>query len=142
MLLPLKFHECYFERVWGGGTLKKMFGKNLPTGLKIGESWELTDHKNAVSLIKDGPFKDKTLREVIELYPEEILGERYHVTAPVHIKKGAWIGINVVILPGVTIGENSIVAAGSVVVKDVPPYTIVGGSPAKELKKILPAGAE
>ncbi len=66
----------------------------------------------------------------------EILGEEYHVIKPVHIKRGAWIAINVVILPGVTIGENSIVATGSVVMKDVAPYTIVGGSPAKELKKI------
>ena len=66
----------------------------------------------------------------------EILGESSHITSPVHIKRGAWIAVNVVILPGVTIGENSIVAAGSVVTKDVPPYTVVGGSPAKELKKI------
>lgn len=66
----------------------------------------------------------------------EILGESYHVLSPVHIKRGAWVAINVVILPGVTIGENSIVASGSVVMKDVPPYTIVGGAPAKVLKKI------
>ncbi|MBI4649234.1 MAG: acyltransferase [Bacteroidia bacterium] len=66
----------------------------------------------------------------------EILGESSHVVAPVHIKRGAWVAINVVILPGVTIGENSIVAAGSVVTKDVPPYTIVGGSPAKVIKTI------
>ena len=66
----------------------------------------------------------------------EILGEKYHVLAPVRIKRGAWIAINVVILPGVTIGENSIVATGSVVMNDVPPYTIVGGSPAKFLKEI------
>jgi acetyltransferase-like isoleucine patch superfamily enzyme len=69
----------------------------------------------------------------------EILGEAAHITAPVKIGRGAWIAINVVILPGVTIGENSIVAAGSVVTKDVPPYTVVGGSPARELKKITPA---
>ena len=66
----------------------------------------------------------------------DILGESSHIMAPVRIKRGAWIAVNVVILPGVTIGENSIVAAGSVVVRDVPPYTIVGGSPAKEIKKI------
>jgi acetyltransferase-like isoleucine patch superfamily enzyme len=66
----------------------------------------------------------------------EILGEEYHVLAPVHIKRGAWIALNVVILPGVTIGENSIVATGSVVMKDVAPYTMVGGSPAKFIKEI------
>lgn len=68
----------------------------------------------------------------------EVLGEASHITAPVHIKRGAWIAINVVILPGVTIGENSIVATGSVVNKDVPPYTIVAGSPARTVKKIIP----
>ena len=66
----------------------------------------------------------------------EILGEAYHVQAPVHIKRGAWIALNVVILPGVTIGENSIVATGAVVMKDVPPYTMVGGTPAKIIKEI------
>ena len=68
----------------------------------------------------------------------EILGESSHVVAPVHIKRGAWVAINVVILPGVTIGENSIVATGSVVTKDVPPYTVVAGSPARVVKKVRP----
>jgi acetyltransferase-like isoleucine patch superfamily enzyme len=68
----------------------------------------------------------------------EILGPASKKVAPVIIKRGAWIAVNVVILPGVTIGENSIVATGSVVMKDVPPMTIVGGAPAKEIKKIIP----
>lgn len=68
----------------------------------------------------------------------EILGPSSHKVAPVVIKRGAWIALNVVILPGVTIGENAIVATGSVVMKDVPPMTIVGGTPAKEIKKIVP----
>ena len=68
----------------------------------------------------------------------EILGPRSHKIAPVHIKKGAWITLNVVILPGVTIGENSIVSTGSVVRKDVPPYTIVAGNPAKVIKTLNP----
>jgi len=66
----------------------------------------------------------------------EILGESYHLVAPVVIKRGAWVAINVVILPGVTIGECAIVATGSVVNKDVPPYTIVAGTPARVVKKI------
>ncbi|QJD82951.1 CatB-related O-acetyltransferase [Cohnella herbarum] len=51
------------------------------------------------------------------------------------IESDAWIGMNAMIMPGVKIGEGAIVAAGSVVVKEVPPYTIVGGNPAKEIKK-------
>jgi len=50
------------------------------------------------------------------------------------IKDGVWIGTRATILDGVKIGENSIVAAGSVVTKDIPPYSIVGGIPAKILK--------
>lgn len=50
------------------------------------------------------------------------------------IKRNVWIGAGATILPGVTIGENAIVAAGAVVNKDVPPNTIVGGVPAKILK--------
>jgi acetyltransferase-like isoleucine patch superfamily enzyme len=57
------------------------------------------------------------------------------VLAPVVIKKNAWITIGVIILPGVTIGEGSIVASGSVVTKDVSPYTLVGGIPAKVIKE-------
>ncbi|WP_182954783.1 DapH/DapD/GlmU-related protein [Pedobacter gandavensis] len=52
------------------------------------------------------------------------------------IKKNAWIGANATILPGVTIGENAVVAAGAVVSKDVPDNTIVGGVPAKIIKGI------
>lgn len=55
-------------------------------------------------------------------------------TSPIIIKDYAWINFNSVILKGVTIGEGSIVAAGSVVTKDVPDYAIVGGNPAKILK--------
>lgn len=68
----------------------------------------------------------------------EVLGPESNVLAPVHIKRGAWIAINVVILPGVTIGECAIVATGSVVTKDVPAYTLVGGSPAKVIKSFNP----
>lgn len=58
--------------------------------------------------------------------------------APVTIKKGAWIGGRSLILPGVTIGENAVVAGGAVVTKDVEPNTIVGGNPAKVIKRLDP----
>jgi len=57
---------------------------------------------------------------------------------PVEILDDAWIGCMVVILPGVTIGEGAIVGAGSVVTKDVPPYTIVGGNPARVIRELTP----
>ena len=56
--------------------------------------------------------------------------------APVTIKKGAWIAPGCIILAGVTIGENSVVGAGSVVTKDVAPYDVVAGSPVKIIKSL------
>jgi len=56
-------------------------------------------------------------------------------TAPVKISDNVWIGMNAVILKGVTIGENSVVAAGSVVTKSVEPNTVVAGNPAVVVKK-------
>jgi acetyltransferase-like isoleucine patch superfamily enzyme len=62
------------------------------------------------------------------IYPKKSL--------PIHIKKGAWIGAGSIILHGVTIGEYSVVAAGAVVTKNVPPYTVVAGVPARVVKKL------
>lgn len=56
---------------------------------------------------------------------------------PIIIEDKVWIGFNVIVLKGVTIGEGAIVAAGSVVTKNVSPYTMVGGNPAKEIKKLI-----
>ena len=56
--------------------------------------------------------------------------------APIRIGKRVWIGANATVLAGVTIGDNSVVAAGAVVTKDVPADTIVGGVPAREISKI------
>lgn len=58
------------------------------------------------------------------------------ISKPIILKKGAWIGFGSTIMKGVTVGEGAIVAAKSVVVKDVAPYTIVGGNPARYIKDI------
>ena len=55
---------------------------------------------------------------------------------PVVVEEDVWIGINAIIMKGVTIGRGSVVAAGTVVTKDVPPFTIVAGNPAKVVKKL------
>ena len=73
---------------------------------------------------------------ITENHPEDPELRRYVYAKPIHIKKGAWIGASTTILPGVTIGENAIVAAGAVVTKDVPDNVIVGGVPAKIIRKI------
>ncbi|KAF0220663.1 MAG: hypothetical protein FD174_987 [Geobacteraceae bacterium] len=55
---------------------------------------------------------------------------------PVRLKEGCWLGIGVVVLPGVTIGKNAVVAANSVVTKDVPDYVVAAGIPAKIIKQL------
>lgn len=57
------------------------------------------------------------------------------ISKPVVIGDYAWIASRAIILPGVTIGEGAVVAAGAVVTKDVPPYAIVGGNPAKFIRE-------
>jgi len=57
-------------------------------------------------------------------------------TKGIKINDNAWVGMNCIILKGVTIGEGAIVAAGSVVTKDVQAWTLVGGNPARILKEI------
>ena len=61
---------------------------------------------------------------------------RTHIYNNVIIEDSVWIGANCTILKGVTIGKNSVVAAGSVVNKSVPPYSVVGGIPSRVLRKL------
>jgi len=87
-----------------------------------------------------------TIEDNVQIAPKVSLLSEGHPTSPadrhslipkpIHIKKNAWVGAGATILQGVTIGENAVVAAGSVVSKDVPDNTIVGGIPAKFIKAI------
>jgi len=73
---------------------------------------------------------------VTENHPLDPKDRRALITKPIIIKKNAWIGAGATILPGVTIGENAVIAAGAVVSKDVAPNAVVGGVPAKFIKNI------
>lgn len=59
------------------------------------------------------------------------------ICKPVLLKRNSWIGAGATILPGITVGENAVVAAGAVVTKDVESNTVVGGNPAKVIKRIV-----
>jgi len=65
-----------------------------------------------------------------------VLQQGHYEAKTVTLKKGCWVGANSIILPGVTIGENSVVGAGSVVTKDILPYAVYAGNPAKHIKDI------
>lgn len=71
-----------------------------------------------------------------EAHPVNPAERQSLMAKPVVIKRNAWIGAGATIMPGVTVGENSVVAAGAVVSKDVPDHTVVGGIPAKVIKNI------
>lgn len=60
-----------------------------------------------------------------------------NLPSPIRIGCNVWIGANATVLPGVTIGDNAVIAAGAVVTKDVPANTVVGGVPAKSIRQIL-----
>ena len=59
---------------------------------------------------------------------------RHFVTKPIRIESDVWIGGNSVILKGVTIGKGAVIAAGSIVLKDVEPYCLYAGNPAKKIR--------
>ncbi|GIU24499.1 CatB-related O-acetyltransferase [Shewanella sp. MBTL60-007] len=69
------------------------------------------------------------------LYPfMEIIVDAYQSKGDTHLEDSCWIGMRAMLMPGVRIGEGAIVAANAVVTKDVPPYAVVAGSPAKIIK--------
>ncbi len=63
-----------------------------------------------------------------------IIQQGYYPSDPVLLERGSWVGARVTILPGVTIGRNAVVGAGSVVTKNVPPFTVAVGNPARVIR--------
>lgn len=66
----------------------------------------------------------------------ELREQAYQFNAPVHIGKNCWLGAGVIVLPGITIGDNSVIGAGSVVTKDIPENVVAVGNPCKVLREI------
>lgn len=73
-------------------------------------------------------------------WPEVL--EKYVRSGPIVIEDHAWLGASVVVLPGVRIGHHAIVGAGAVVTRDVPPYAVVKGQPARPVHFLTPPSAE
>jgi len=74
MLYPLTFQPIFKERVWGGRSLERLYGKKLPAGVPIGESWEISDRPGDASVITNGPLAGKDLRWLMENHAAELLG--------------------------------------------------------------------
>lgn len=112
------------------------YGKHTKIGKNVFINFDCTFLDLGGITIDDGVLLAPKVSLLSESHPISSDNRHALVPKPIHIKKNAWIGANATILHGVTIGENSIVAAGSIVSKDVPDNVIVGGTPAKIIKKI------
>lgn len=112
------------------------FGRNIRVGKNvfINHCCEFMD-RGGITL-EDKVLIGPKVNLITINHPVKPSERRATYCAPIVIKKNAWIGAAVSVMPGVTIGENSIVAANAVVTRDVPPNTIVGGIPAKVIKTI------
>jgi acetyltransferase-like isoleucine patch superfamily enzyme len=112
------------------------YGKNIHIGKNVFINFDCTFLALGGITIEADVLIGPKVNLITENHPLNPNERKGLITKPILIKKNAWIGANATILPGVTIGENAVVAAGAVVSKDVPDNTIVGGIPAKIIKEI------
>ena len=112
------------------------YGRNTILGKNVFINFDCTFLDLGGIVIEDNVMLAPKVSLLTEGHPVSPNDRQTLTTGKIHIKKNAWIGANATILPGVTIGKNSVVAAGAVVSKDVPDNTIVGGVPAKLIKAI------
>jgi len=75
MWYPLTFRPLYQDRIWGGRSLETVFGRPLPPGRVIGESWEVCDRPDAVSVVTQGPLAGRTLNELMSSDPVGLWGQ-------------------------------------------------------------------
>jgi acetyltransferase-like isoleucine patch superfamily enzyme len=112
------------------------YGKHTKIGKNVFINFDCTFLDLGGITIEDGVLIAPKVSLLSEGHPIDPDNRHALVPKAIHIKKNAWIGAGVTVLQGVTIGENSVVAAGSVVSNDVPDNVIVGGTPAKIIKEI------
>jgi acetyltransferase-like isoleucine patch superfamily enzyme len=114
----------------------------------IGKNCKISSHTFICEgvTIEDDVFVGHNVTFINDMYPRAtapdgaLQTEADWTVAPTLVKKGASIGSSCTILANVTIGENAILGAGSVITKDVPPNTIAAGNPAKILRKVKEKG--
>jgi acetyltransferase-like isoleucine patch superfamily enzyme len=116
----------------------------IQKGVKVGARCKISSHSflcEGVTL-EDDVFLGHNVTFINDLFPRStnaggaLQTEADWTCVPTVIKKGASVGSSATILCGITVGENSIIGAGSVVTKDVPPNTVAAGNPARILRKV------
>ena len=118
------------------------FGKNIRVGKNVfvNHACEFMD-RGGITIGDDVLIGPKVNLVTIN-HPLDPTTRRSTQCAPIVIENGVWLGAAVTVMPGVTIGENSVIAANAVVTSDVPTNTVVGGIPARFIRHIGPARSE
>ena len=112
------------------------YGKHLNIGKNVFINFNCIFLALGGIVIEDNVLIGPDVKIISEGHPLSPAERESLVPGKIHIKQNAWIGAGATILPGIIIGENSVVAAGAVVSKNVAPNTVVGGVPAKFIKNI------
>ena len=126
------------ERVWVEAPLQVSYGDNVTFGddVFVNVGFTLVDDVEVTIGSRVMIAPNVTITVTGHPVHPELRAGMAQFSAPVVIEDDVWLGAHVVVLPGVTIGAGSIVGAGSVVTKDVPPNVVVGGVPARVLRSI------
>lgn len=138
---------CDFVNLYGcevGDNSKVGTFVEIQKGSKVGKNCKISSHTFICEgvTIGDNVFVGHNVTFINDLYPRsttkdgKLQTEEDWVCVPTHVRDGASIGSSATLLCGITIGENAIVGAGSVVTEDVPSDTIVVGNPARIFRKI------
>ena len=113
------------------------YGKNTKIGKDVFINFDCTFLDLGGITIDDQVMLGPKVSLLSEGHPVSASDRQTLTAGPIHIKRNAWIGAGAIILQGVTIGENAVVAAGAVVSMNVAANTVAGGVPAKHIKDIL-----
>lgn len=112
------------------------FGHNIRIGKNVFVNHACTFMDRGGITLEDNVLVGPKVNLITTNHPTDPAERRSTISLPIVLKQGAWIGANVTVMPGVTIGENAIVGAGAVVTKDVAANTIVAGVPARVVKHL------
>jgi len=125
---------CYieppFHANWGG--------KHCHFGKKVYANFNLTCVDDTHIYVGDNTMFGPNVVLATAGHPicPELREKEYQYNMPIHIGRNCWLGAGVIVMPGVTIGDNTVIGAGSVVTKDIPPNVVAAGNPCRVIRPI------